>query len=105
MPGLDRSGPEGRGSRTGRAQGNCTSNVEFNQESGFGRGMGKRCGFQSGNQGRGGRRSGAFQANFVNEGARVSAADVENESLKTTVVELQRSLDEMKARMEELETR
>lgn len=46
MPGLDRTGPEGQGSRTGRQQGKCSNNDEPLPESGFGigRGMGRGVG-------------------------------------------------------------
>ena len=58
MPGLDRTGPEGQGSRTGRQLGKCTNNDSggLNQETplgkgpervigkGMGRGMGRGAG-------------------------------------------------------------
>ncbi len=50
MPGLDRSGPEGQGSRTGRQMGKCTNNEnstsgqEPQMGQGLGRGMGRGAG-------------------------------------------------------------
>jgi len=51
MPGLNRTGPEGRGSRTGRGAGKCnpdsqsngteSSSIDSADEKGFGRGLGK----------------------------------------------------------------
>ena len=51
MPGLDRTGPEGRGSRTGRGMGKCnpdsqsngsdTTSNDVQDERGFGRGFGR----------------------------------------------------------------
>jgi hypothetical protein len=51
MPGLDRTGPEGQGSRTGREMGKCTSRSEApsiqdrdsenERVSGLGRGLGR----------------------------------------------------------------
>jgi hypothetical protein len=49
MPGLDRTGPEGKGSRTGRAMGKCNPKKEDSsaqeeqnlQGRGMGRGLGK----------------------------------------------------------------
>lgn len=56
MPGLDSTGPQGRGSMTGGGRGNCTSanqNIGFaggmtygrNFRGGYGRGMGMRQGY------------------------------------------------------------
>lgn len=50
MPGLDRTGPEGQGSRTGRQMGKCSNNEKSisGQEpqlgQGLGRGMGRGAG-------------------------------------------------------------
>ena len=104
MPGLDRSGPEGKGSRTGRGQGQCNletgSDQAADQALGFGRGMGRRRGFQgAGRCGAMGRRGGFFQSNSVNQTGRVTQAS-EQESLKSTVEDLQRSLAEIQARLE-----
>lgn len=43
MPNLDRTGPEGKGSKTGRGMGKCRrdSNSEGPQNSGMGRGLGR----------------------------------------------------------------
>ncbi|MBN2598210.1 DUF5320 domain-containing protein [Labilibaculum sp.] len=35
MPGLDRSGPEGKGARTGRGMGRCNSNKKMYSETEF----------------------------------------------------------------------
>lgn len=54
MPGFDRTGPEGKGSQTGRGMGKC--NPENNSSEGiqFGRGLGRGFGRNSGGgQGRG----------------------------------------------------
>ena len=68
MPGLDRTGPEGRGSSTGRGLGKCnpdsrrngpdTAPEDFPDERGFGRGPGRgrdqgRFRFRSGGRGLG----------------------------------------------------
>lgn len=62
MPGLDRTGPEGQGSRTGRQMGKCsksknsTSGQEPQMGRGLGRGMGRGAGQAAGRaskQGRG----------------------------------------------------
>ena len=45
MPGLDRTGPEGKGSRTGRNRGRCNPENERNERwsgLGLGRGLGRR---------------------------------------------------------------
>jgi len=50
MPGIDRTGPEGQGSRTGRQMGKCsnsensTSGQEPQMGQGLGRGMGRGAG-------------------------------------------------------------
>lgn len=45
MPNMDKTGPQGKGPKTGRQMGNCEG-AENNtpQGQGFGRGMGRRCG-------------------------------------------------------------
>lgn len=50
MPGLDRTGPMGQGSQTGRKQGKCNSENQTIEEElprgrGFGRGLKNRFGF------------------------------------------------------------
>jgi hypothetical protein len=42
MPGLDKTGPEGKGSRTGRKLGKCTNVPENEIKEKLGRGMGLR---------------------------------------------------------------
>jgi len=46
MPGFDKSGPQGQGSRSGKQQGKCKSKDVTSPESGFGmnRGMGRGIG-------------------------------------------------------------
>lgn len=105
MPGFDQSGPEGRGSRTGRGQGQCNPEVGAAQTPGqgaeFGRGMGRRRGFQgAGRCGSMGRRGRFFQASADSRAARQTMPG-EQESLKTEIDDLRRSLAEIKARMEE----
>lgn len=103
MPGLDRSGPEGRGTRTGRGLGQCNPEAGVEQATGFGRGMGQRRGFQgAGRCGFLGRRGGSFQSNADNRTDLVPPAS-EQESLKTEVADLQRSLAEIQARLEGIE--
>lgn len=41
MPGLDKTGPMGQGSQTGRQQGNCSNNTEIADTPIRGRGMGR----------------------------------------------------------------
>ena len=42
MPGLDRTGPEGQGSRTGRQMGKCAPKQEESDgENGFGKALGR----------------------------------------------------------------
>ena len=50
MPGKDRSGPEGLGSRTGRQLGKCSSNKETvpKERNSMGRGMGRGVGRAAG---------------------------------------------------------
>ena len=54
MPGLDRTGPEGQGSRTGKQMGKCansensTSGQEPQMGQGLGRGMGRGAGRAAG---------------------------------------------------------
>ena len=50
MPGLDRTGPEGQGSRTGRQRGKCNPDNELNPdaETRMGRGMGRGAGRAAG---------------------------------------------------------
>lgn len=50
MPGKDRTGPEGQGSRTGRQEGKCNPKDDLTPESlyGMGRGMGKGVGQAAG---------------------------------------------------------
>lgn len=71
MPGLDRTGPEGKGSQTGRGLGKCNPNNQKTDEQldekefpagrgrGAGNGLGRRSRFRGGNgNGPGGRRFG-----------------------------------------------
>ncbi|RLD99650.1 MAG: hypothetical protein DRJ13_09690 [Bacteroidetes bacterium] len=50
MPGFDRTGPEGQGSRTGRQMGKCSNNEnstsgnDYQMGQGLGRGMGREVG-------------------------------------------------------------
>ncbi len=97
MPGLDRSGPMGMGSMTGRGTGLCSSqkmqeNVE--KEGGFirgyGRGGGRGCGRAGGyglQAGRGRKGGGLGNGGFV-------AADTK-EQLKMRREQLRRSLEEV----------
>lgn len=44
MPGFDRTGPEGKGSQTGRKLGKCNPENNSSDESQIGRGQGRRFG-------------------------------------------------------------
>lgn len=54
MPGFNRTGPEGQGSRTGRQMGKCSNNEshasenEYQMGQGLGRGMGREVGKAAG---------------------------------------------------------
>lgn len=61
MPRFDRTGPEGKGSQTGRRMGKCNpENDSSTNNTFFGRGFGRRFSREqdAGNGGRGGRRQG-----------------------------------------------
>ena len=97
MPGLDRTGPQGQGSMTGGARGNCntanTRNVRpamGNQ--GFGRGMayGRR-NFRSGNGYSMGMRRG-YVDNIGNSADELSMLKTEVEMLNKRIAELEGSL-------------
>ncbi len=88
MPRLDRSGPEGAGARSGRAQGLCNPNTRADAAAagrgGGGRGRGRGFG-STGAQGMG------RQAAVVNEETSGLAAQVEQ--LQETLAQVQDRLD------------
>lgn len=53
MPGLDSTGPEGQGSRTGRQMGNCRPDAEKDLGIGRGQGRGKGKGGRAFGRGKG----------------------------------------------------
>jgi hypothetical protein len=61
MPGLDGTGPRGRGSMTGRGLGRCNPDSKIQNDRPFGRGLGRGCGRGFG--GRGFRRNWEMIAN------------------------------------------
>ncbi|MBN2165446.1 MAG: DUF5320 domain-containing protein [Marinilabiliaceae bacterium] len=58
MPGFDRTGPEGKGSRTGRGLGKCNPDNNVSTDTQFGRGLGRGLGRNQGGMGRGRRLGG-----------------------------------------------
>lgn len=102
MPGGDRSGPEGKGSRTGRGLGYCTGNDMpgaargAGMGRGFGRGLGRGFGM-----GRGfGRwnRVGVSTANPVQE----TGQQNEIEMFENDKKELEKTLEDINKRLEQL---
>ncbi len=94
MPGLDRTGPQGQGSMTGGARGNCnTANMQNVRpvmgNRGFGRGMayGRR-NFRSGNGYSMGMRRG-YAGNIGNSADELSMLKTEVELLNRKIAELQ----------------
>ena len=88
MPGLDRTGPMGQGSRTGRGLGVCSGGTA---NAGRGLGLGLRRGFGAGRGlGRGlGRGRGLGPANWA-------AADVSRDDLAARIGELEAELQQLK---------
>ena len=93
MPGLDRTGPMGQGSRTGRGLGLCSGGTVG---AGRGLGLGLRRGFGAGRGGAGrglGRGRGFGAANWT-------AEDVSREDLAARIGELEAELQQLKANNE-----
>ena len=96
MPGGDRTGPTGGGSKTGRGLGYCDGNDQPGSAQGFGRG------FRRGSRGRGRGRGWRNQAN-VGFGQRGFAADdQELETLKAENQELRGVLQQILDRLDKL---
>ena len=96
MPGFDRTGPQGRGSMTGRRMGNCSGNA--NEEGfvygrggrGFGRGFGRGAGF--GNKyGFGGN-----QQQFLTNVTEKTILENDINTLKDQLSSLEKQLNELK---------
>ena len=102
MPGRNRTGPMGQGPMTGRAMGSCADDAAPGI-GGFGRGMG--CGMGRGRGGRGQRNR--FWATGLTGMQRAAAAapitaDQQREALEAHAAELEQSLANIRARLEEL---
>lgn len=112
MPGGDRTGPEGRGSRTGRGAGYCSgypmpgyanSDIpRFGRGFGFGRGMGRGFGRGFWGRGRGFWRRGYYPEPYYQD--RYSRPDIGEEKtyLEDTVKGLEEELKTMKERLKEI---
>jgi Family of unknown function (DUF5320) len=112
MPGFDGSGPRGAGPMSGRGMGNCTGYNDAPQQLGFGygRGFGGGRGFgRGGAQGwGGGYRRGAV--GYYNdspppiENNTPLTASQEAQVLKAQLKQHRRALDEIQARLDEIES-
>lgn len=99
MPGLDKSGPMGQGSMTGRGLGMCNDisaqTTEF--QAGYGRGLACRRGFGAG-RGRG------FYFQGFNQNSPVTASQSNGqESLQTQVDEMKQTLKAIQQQIEKLQ--
>ena len=110
MPGFDRTGPMGAGSMTGGARGFCNpANVEYNsrftQGFNYGRGLGLRRGFRGGYGRDRGRSFGRGHGWYPTAVALAYPAGTSDEidMLKADANYLQKSLDTINRRIEELE--
>jgi len=111
MPGFDRTGPMGAGPMTGGARGLCNSanagyNPSFTEGFSYGRGLGLRRGFRGGfgpdrGRGRGYGRGYGWYPPAVGPAYSVNAAN-EMEMLKGEADYMQKSLDAINKRIEEL---
>jgi len=104
MPGLDRSGPEGAGAKTGRGQGLCNPNTRADATA-FGQGRGGRgrrgCGIGQG-RGRGPGRGFGY-TDFQNTRPQAAPATEETSGLKAQVEQLQAMLAQMQDRLDGLQ--
>ena len=92
MPGLDRTGPLGRGSMTGRRMGNCNDNVNaesFDYGRG-GRGYGRRAGFGFRH------RFGGNQQQFLTNVSEKTILENEINTLKDQLSSLEKQMKELK---------
>jgi hypothetical protein len=111
MPGYNRTGPMGYGPMTGRGMGSCSDTVpqygrRFQGTEGFGQAMGRgrgfRRGFGSDLRRSGGRRFARRQALNM-EGSNHADRSDEIEMLKSQAESMKTALDEINARMQQLE--
>ena len=104
MPGFDRTGPEGRGSMTGRGAGYCAGNETprfANRGFGYGRGRGVARGLGRGFGFGWGRRGTSFDPQYDNEQYPLTKEE-EIQSLKNQSDQLQKELDSINKRVQEL---
>lgn len=109
MPGFDGSGPQGLGPMTGGRRGVCATGsprTGYNAGYGYGWGRGRRGGFRFGagfGPGRGFRRfGGRFPLDYGPAYGPISAED-EKSMLKADAQDLQRELEAIQKRIDELE--
>jgi len=99
MPFRDRTGPEGKGSMTGRGAGDCGSGEKvIAQNSGFGRGRGAGRGFGRG-RGRGDRGRGRGFSGVpvvVSPEQEVNALEAQAQSLQDTLQGIKDRLEKLK---------
>jgi len=108
MPGGDRTGPQGGGPKTGRCLGNCADSdqpgyMASRPVQGLGRGFhrgGRGRGFGQGRGGRAGFWSGGGRGAYV---VSTGIQDQDIDSLKEQAEELGNALQELQARLSELE--
>ena len=104
MPGFDRTGPEGRGSMTGRSAGYCTGNETPRfaiRGPGYGQGRGRMRRFGQGFGFGPGRRVTPFYPQYDYEPYPLTKEE-EIQSLKTQSDQLQKELDSINKRVQEL---
>lgn len=90
MPGLDRTGPQGRGSMTGRRMGNCNDNIEniANGRTGRWYGRGGGSGFRH--------RFGRNQQQFLTKVSEKTILENEINTLKDQLSSLEKQMKELK---------
>jgi len=106
MPGFDRTGPEGRGSMTGRGAGYCAGNEtpQFaNRGLGYGRGRGGMRGLGRGFGFGWGRRATPFYPPYDYDSYPLTKEE-EIQALKTQSDQLRKELDSVNERVQELKT-
>lgn len=104
MPGLDRSGPEGAGAKTGRGQGLCNPDTRADAAA-YAQGRGGRgrrgCGIGAG--GGRGRGRGFGYTDFQNTSPQAAPATEDTSGLKAQVEQLQATLAQMQERLNGLQ--
>ncbi len=106
MPGFDRTGPEGRGSMTGRGAGYCAGNETprfADRGPGYGRGRGGMRGFGRGFGFGRGRMGAPIYPQYDYEPYPLTKEE-EIQSLKTQSDQLRKELDSVNKRVQELKT-